>query len=162
VTHRRRVAFIKPSYWLLIDDLAGVAQHSIDLRFQFAPIDVAVDAELWACAAGRNGTALWVRPFSTRPFEARVVAGEVDPIQGWTAPDYGEKIAAPALVYSTAGALPLRIVTLLFPAQSAATPRPIVSPLFDEQPVVVGLELSDLAQTIRFGADDVVVGRTNG
>src|SRR4029453_7518650 len=36
VVHRRRVLFIKPRYWMVIDDLVGAARHRIDLGFQFA------------------------------------------------------------------------------------------------------------------------------
>ena len=36
VRHRRRVIFVKPAFWILIDDLAGRARHRIDLAFQFA------------------------------------------------------------------------------------------------------------------------------
>ena len=34
VTHRRRVLFVKPRFWVLVDDLDGTAEHRVDLRFQ--------------------------------------------------------------------------------------------------------------------------------
>jgi len=42
VTHRRRVLWAKPDYWVIVDDLDGAAEHTIDVRYQFAPIDMAL------------------------------------------------------------------------------------------------------------------------
>ena len=39
VVHRRRVIFVKPGYWILVDDLSGAARHQIDLTFQFGSVE---------------------------------------------------------------------------------------------------------------------------
>ena len=124
VTHRRRVLFVKPRYWLLIDDLEGAAHHRIELRFQFAPMRVTTDSELWARAVSSGGPGLWLRAFAATRSERKVVEGGIDPIQGWIAPDYGERLPAPVLVYSAAVPLPLRVVTLLFPTENAGAASP--------------------------------------
>ncbi len=48
--HRRRVVFVKGSYWIVVDDLEGDGEHQVDLQFQFAPLEVHVDPTLWARA----------------------------------------------------------------------------------------------------------------
>jgi hypothetical protein len=40
VTCRRRAIFVKPHYWLLIDDVDGSAPHQVEVAFQFAPMRV--------------------------------------------------------------------------------------------------------------------------
>ena len=79
VTHRRRVLWIKPRYWIIIDDLGGAATHDVELRFQFAPIEVTLDPALWARAHTASGPGLFIHPFSTAPLTAEVVAGGMSP-----------------------------------------------------------------------------------
>ena len=118
VTHRRRVLWIKPRYWIIIDDLAGAATHDVELRFQFAPIDVAVDPALRARALAPSGTGLFLQPFSTAPLTAEVIAGGMSPAAGWISRDYGQREPAPLLVYRATTRLPLRIATLLLPVEA--------------------------------------------
>ena len=55
VVHRRRVIFVKPGYWILVDDLSGAARHQVDLTFQFAPLDVALGpSPVGACRRRRT------------------------------------------------------------------------------------------------------------
>jgi hypothetical protein len=152
VRHRRRVMWIKPWYWVVVDDLSGAADHAVELRFQFAPMEVTVTPALWARARGARGHGLLVRPFSTARLRADVLLGEPDPIQGWIAPDYGLRRPAPALVYSTTARLPLRIATLLLPIEDPSAEPPPVSMLLGEGPGAVALRLEDRGETVRFGA----------
>jgi hypothetical protein len=66
IVHRRRILFVKPRYWILVDDLVGTSKHQVDLTFQFAPLQVALGPDRWARVETPRGHALWVRPF-TRP-----------------------------------------------------------------------------------------------
>src|SRR5207253_1361162 len=116
VVHRRRILFVKPRYWIIVDDLEGAAEHRLDLRFQFAPVEVSVDPTLCARAHRPDARGLLVRPLSTVPLKGEVREGEVDPREGWISPDYGQRRPAPMLVYSAVTRLPNRIVTLLLPA----------------------------------------------
>jgi hypothetical protein len=125
VRHRRRVLFVKPRYWVLVDDLEGDGRHHVEVRFQFGPVEVGLERDLWARAWGaRRG--LLVRPFSTVPLEGSVRRGASQPMEGWASPDYGQFQPAPALVYSAEASLPLRVVTLLLPCANPAAPPPIV------------------------------------
>jgi uncharacterized heparinase superfamily protein len=154
VVHRRRVVFARAGYWLLVDDLEGAAEHRVELRFQFRPMEVEVDPTLWARARGANGRELLVRPFSAAPLKARVCEGDLVPIQGWVSPEYGQRRPAPALIYSTVTSLPLRIVTLFLPAARPIASPPVVTPLFDEHDTPVGLVFEDDDEHIRF-ADSI-------
>ncbi len=130
--HRRRVVFVKGSYWIVIDDLEGDGEHQVDLQFQFAPLEVHVDPTLWARARGRTGTELLVRPFASSPI-------------------YGRRVPAPLLVYSTVTTLPLRVLTLLLPSAGPRAAAPAVSSVIDASGAPVGLVLEDAGERIAFG-----------
>jgi hypothetical protein len=133
VTHRRQVRFVQRRYWVLIDDFEGATEHTIDLCFQFAPIEVRVDAGLWTRARvdGGAGTGLLLRPWATAPLKVEVHEGELEPRRGWVSPDYGVRQPAPLVRYATVAHLPLRVVTLLFPTDDIAVepPRPVLHEL---------------------------------
>ena len=149
--HRRRVVFVKGSYWIVIDDLEGDGEHQVDLQFQFAPLEVHVDPTLWARARGRTGTELLVRPFASVALKASVHTGELDPMRGWISPIYGRRVPAPLLVYSTVTTLPLRVLTLLLPSAGSRAAAPAVSSVIDASGVPVGLVLEDAGERIAFG-----------
>jgi len=148
VAHRRRVLFVKPRYWVIVDDLEGAAEHRLDLRFQLAPMEVSLDPDLWARARRRDGRGLLIRPFAAVPLKAEVREGEVNPPQGWVSPDYGQRRPAPALVYATVTRLPLRIVTLLLPVEDVSAPPPAVSLLLAGGSVPAGLAFEETGEQV--------------
>jgi hypothetical protein len=155
VVHRRRVVFVKSKYWVIADDLTGTGEHSVDVRFQFAPIDVSLDERQQATARGRSGCGLLIRPFSNVALGARVCVGVVSPMQGWISTEYGHREPAPVLVYSAMTDLPLRIITVLVPVADQ-TELPLITPLFDPDrgaaPIGVTFDNGD-----RVWFDDVAV-----
>lgn len=157
VTHRRRVLFAKGRYyWVVVDDLEGGAEHRLDLRFQFAPMEVTLGLDEWARARAADGRELRIRAFATTPLAAHVAVGEVGSMQGWVSPNYGRRHPAPMLRYTTVGLLPLRIVTLLLPVDCVLA-APQAASMVDGG---ISLVFEDDAQeTIRIGEQDIVVDR---
>jgi uncharacterized heparinase superfamily protein len=158
VVHRRRVLFVKPRYWVVVDDLDGSDRHRVELRFQFAPLRVTLDADLWARAHRPGGSGLLLRPFTTVPLEGGLHEGNLDPIQGWLSLHYGRRQPAPVLVYSAVARLPLRVVTLLLPVREPS-PAPVVSALEGGGPGPDGLLFEASRETVRFDADGFSMGR---
>lgn len=150
VVHRRRVLFVKPRYWVVVDDLEGAAKHRVELRFQFAPMQVTADPALWAQARGPEGHGLLIRPFATVPLEADIIEGALAPIQGWIAPDYGQRRPAPLLLYWVVAKLPLRILTLLLPIECPLASPPAISALAADGPGPVGLVFESSQERVRF------------
>jgi len=134
VVHRRRVLFVKPRYWVLVDDLHGAARHQVEVRFQFAPLTVCMDPSGWVRALGCQGHGLLIRAFTTVPLKTILHEGQLAPIQGWYSPDYGQRRPAPVLVYSTEPQLSCRIVTLLVPVETAFAHPPAVFPVLTDNP----------------------------
>src|SRR5262249_40229838 len=143
VTHRRRVLFVKPGYWMVVDDIDGRAEPAVELRFQFAPIEGAVGPDLWARARVSGGSGLFLRPFAATPLKAEIHEGELLPIQGWVSPDYGQRRPAPVLIYSASARLPVRIMTVLIPTENPLDSPPTVSPLAGEARGLAGVVFRD-------------------
>jgi uncharacterized heparinase superfamily protein len=159
VGHRRRVIFVKPGYWILVDDLTGSARHQLDLTFQFAPLPVVLGAHPWARAETPNGRVLWVCPFPFGPVQPALKCGEVSPISGWISEGYGARRAAPMLIYSFGVSLPWRIVTLLLPDRQGLTSPPSVRAIYDDAGQPTGVAFDRPRRIVRFNDRAVSVER---
>ena len=159
VSHRRRVLFVKPHYWVIVDDVDGSAEHRIELGFQFAARQAEVRPDLWACVHGAGGRGLLLRPWATVRLRAEVRVGEVSPIRGWVSPDYGQRRPAAMLTYSAVTRLPVRILTLLWPTMNSLGVTPAVGPLVDDAHQLVGLVFEDGGGSVRFGDDELIIAR---
>jgi hypothetical protein len=156
VRHRRRVLFVKPRHWVVVDDLRGAAAHRVELRFQFAPVRLELDAGGWARALGTHGHALLVRTFSAVALDLEVRRGGRCGAGGWVSRDYGHREPAPALVCTATACLPLRLVTLLIPLRDGAGTPPAVTVAadlsaieFDDgERIVIGDELAPVTAGI--------------
>ena len=157
VRHRRRVLFVKPRFWILVDDLTGSAEHDVEIRFQFATRHVEPREGSWVAVRGRRGEGLWVAPFSTAPISARVVEGELNPPQGWVSSHYGRKHPAPILVYATRRTLPARIVTLLLPAERLQATPPRVTVTHGADGRTMSLRLHDSNEVVHVTDDALTV-----
>ena len=117
VRHRRRVLFVKPDYWVVVDDFMGTGVHSCETRFQFGPGQVDLE---------NSGRAVAVRPWGVLEIlqlepecESDLVVGQENPIRGWVSAGYGHREPAPSLRFQKKGELPLRLCAILVPLQSA-------------------------------------------
>jgi len=160
VTHRRRVLFVKPRYWVVVDDLAGAAEHAIAVLFQFAPMEVSIEPDLWVrVSAGEAAGGLLVRSFASVPLKCELREGEQSPIQGWVSRDYGVRDPAPVLICSAVGRLPMRIATVLWPVGDPGLAPPAVSPLMGLGLAPCGLIVGTEGEIVRFAEPEFVLER---
>ena len=160
VSHRRRVLFVKPEYWVVVDDLTAADVHEIELLFQFAPGELRLGKDGWAVSADAQGRGLALRAFSSVPLHAAVHSGQVDPIRGWVSPDYGLRAPAPQLGYSAVTRLPLRVVSLLLPQASDEQDLPDVTLV--ESDGHLSLVIDGGRETVRVDDRQVSVERAGG
>ncbi len=140
VRHRRGVILTRaPGFCVVVDDLGGAGEHHLDLRFQLAPMPVAVTGDQWVRAGMPGAEGLLIRAFSTVTVKATVAEGDLEPRRGWIAPVYGVQMPAPMLVYSLVAALPVRLVTILLPTDCGIDPSSIAPIVRDG--VLTGLSL---------------------
>jgi hypothetical protein len=147
VRHRRRVLFVKPSYWVVVDDLIGKDEHTVELRFQ---LTTGPALHGLAACARRGSAALWIVPASSAALEAVVREGAQEPLDGWRSPAYGRREAAPVLIYRMRTRLPLRVATLLMPS-GRADACPSVVPIHSHaNGPIAGLWLIDRQERVVF------------
>jgi hypothetical protein len=157
VVHRRRVLFLKPRFWVVIDDLTGSAEHAVALRFQFASRRIQAVADRWVAAYGRRG-GLWAGVFSAVPVQLQVREGVTDPApEGWISTHYGRRQPAPMVTYSARAKFPLRIATLLLPVEQVSGRPPAVTPGYAEDGRLTTLSLVDSGEQIRFDDERIVI-----
>jgi hypothetical protein len=164
VIHRRRVVFVRPDYWILIDDLQGEGHHVCDLQFQFAPGEVNLLSPQHVVAKRPWGRLeLWQ---ANRDCAADLVSGQEQPIRGWVSFGYGHRVAAPSLRFRYQGRTPVRLCTLVVPVSAGEmvieqTRDP------DAEMLVLHLQLPHVRDVIEipesFGeSGEIRVQRTNG
>jgi hypothetical protein len=158
VVHRRRVVFVKPCCWIVVDDLIGEGTHSAEWLFQFAPVPVSLVSGFSARADLPGGEVLWVVPLSTTKLRASVHTGETAPIRGWVSPDYGRRVPAPMLVYSATAPLPIRHLTVLVPERRPSATPPSLDPIFDRDGRPTGVRVTSACLTVHFD-QHVVIAR---
>ena len=156
VTHRRRVAFIDSRYWVIVDDLDGAHIHRVEVRFQFDRIPVRATDRSWVTASPDGREGLLVRAFGSASLQTEIRAGQREPLEGWVSPDYGCMEPAPALIYSAATYLPLRVLTLLWPAENVDK-TPAVDVMYDVHRRPFGITLRDRGETVMFTDDEPVI-----
>ena len=77
VTCRRRVIFVKPDYWLIVDDLDGASSHHVEVTFQFAPaMRVTLGPQSWVRAETPGGRVLWMLSVASSPVQTSLKCGE--------------------------------------------------------------------------------------
>jgi len=166
VTHRRRVMFVKPDYWVIVDDVEftkdekrGSDPYRVELGFQFAPMFVAVVRDRWARAVTPAGNTCWIGSFAPAPVKAQVKNGELAPIRGWISTDYGQRTPAPQLVFSASALLPWRSITMLIPQRGNRLGVPSIEPIFDDHNLPIGVALENSRESIFVDESDIFRSR---
>jgi hypothetical protein len=152
------VIFVKPGYWLVVDDLQGGAEHQIEVTFQFAPdVRMASGPEPWIRAETRRGHTLWLLPVASTRVETVICCGELDPPRGWVSSDYGQREPAPAVVFSATARLPWRAMTILVPVAGPSAEPPAVATLHDAHGRPSGVRFNAPERSVHFNDESVTV-----
>jgi uncharacterized heparinase superfamily protein len=125
IIHRRKIIFVKPDYWLVLDEVQGFGQHRLDWFYHLMPqakteLDV-VSGKLY-CEIGQAG--LVIEPLSPDEIDMknRLITGDKIEYQGWVSLESGQKEPAPVLNYCCNVEVPLRFGTLLYPHKADQSP----------------------------------------
>lgn len=127
VIHRRRLLFVAPESWLIVDDLRGSGEHKVDFSFHFAP-----DLEVSNIERVEDGLLVRAEPedFALHLFAGRLIQsvklirGDTAPPGGWASRGYGRKQPCSLLRVTLAGLMPAVVLTYLVRADSHARHGP--------------------------------------
>jgi len=117
--------FVKPDYFWIVDEIEGVGRHLIESFWHLPPqaLVAARPQGLEVRAPGADLTMLWVDDFAER----ELWAGVEQPVQGWSSPRFGVRIAAPVVRCVTEQPTPCHFGVLLRPHSKVAGPSAAVS-----------------------------------
>lgn len=128
VVHRRRLIYIRPDYWIVLDDLLGRGKHDYEFLYHFAS-----DARLTIfgeenrgeidCRANIGDAGLQLMLYASAPLRASVECGQYEPIQGWSSQRYGERVPSPVLRASVREEAPVSMMSFLVPGKRSVESR---------------------------------------
>ena len=128
VTHRRWIAWVARRFWIVCDCLSGDGIHSLENFVHFHP-DVHVASTPNGTANGtpngdlglvrRDDVALTILLWGQQ--RIATYRGELDPIQGWYAPEFGLDQHSHVWGQQYQGRLPAWMGYVLWPGESAPT-----------------------------------------
>jgi hypothetical protein len=129
VSHTRHILFVKPDYWVMIDELQADAPHNYQLLFHTPP-EITVTPEPGnriILGTTPDGPSLHLIPADPDKVKANWVRGGEGPIQGWCASSsYNTKSPAMAVIYEVENSASTIIVSLLYPCSAGQTAEPIM------------------------------------
>jgi hypothetical protein len=103
--HRRRVAFVRPDYWVVVDDYAATdnGEHLAEAQFLVNAADGELDprtGEFVSTPAGPQGARIAVLPLFRVSGGARVVRGQTEPeVRGFVPAGFENLRPRPAVIY---------------------------------------------------------------
>jgi len=152
VTHTRRVLFLKPDYWIIVDSLSASdeAEHVYESLFHLDAEEAVLD-ELNAVTTMDPDTAnLTIVPAANDGITVEIVKGkEEDPVQGWANDPWRP---APTAIYTQTGSGTTWFAYALFPTRPGQVSPVSAVTSFNSSDSTFGLtvELDD-------GASDTVL-----
>lgn len=115
--HHRYILSLPGDVWFVLDRVTGEGVHSIESFIHFHPnvlCEVNSDRN-WQLTLGNIQMRLLLGESIHVPQE-HLVRGELEPIQGWYAPQFGRYLPVPVLILSCADPLPVTFGYALVPA----------------------------------------------
>jgi len=159
VVHRREVVFVKPSYWLVIDQLTGSGRHRYESLWHFDADEAQVDSAGPAVRTVDPGPNCLVAAAAQPGLEVKIVKGQTEPtVQGFIAaerwrpswkepnaqrPEHGKR-EVPTAVFALEAQLPARIAYVIHPYPDQQQPTVAIKDLSaGHGPVRVQITLPD-------------------
>jgi len=99
IVHRRRVLFIKPMYWMVVDTLtpSDEEEHFYESTFHLDAAEAVVDSKTKAVRTQNSaGANLTILPLGDEGLSVRIISGQEKPfVQGWLPRQHGLTGAEP-------------------------------------------------------------------
>jgi len=136
VTHNRRVFFVKPEYWIVVDTLtpSDDQQHSYESMFHLDAERAEVDEQSKSVrTVNADAANLAIIPMADSGLSVRIVSGQEKPIvQGWMPSGGYDVRPIPTPIFGKSGSGPVTLAYALYP-----TPKGGKCPVTGVEPVKV-------------------------
>jgi hypothetical protein len=130
VGHTRRILFVKPDYWLMVDALRASGPHTYQILYHAAPdVVVTVEPDRRAILRARlqpgptagniaRSVSVCLVPSEPDLVTVTCLTGSEDPIQGWYSAGFDHKTPATTVIYEHRGQASTTLATLLYPCRT--------------------------------------------
>jgi hypothetical protein len=110
---RRRIVFIKPFYWLLVDEFDCKGEHTFSQNFHFSPGEIKLDNSTKSCfTENLNEANLHLIPINSTPFTAVVKEGNISY-------EYNQYEKNKCVHYEAKSTGPTALMQLIYPQRPA-------------------------------------------
>jgi hypothetical protein len=132
VVHRRRVLFVKPDLFLVVDDLVALdeREHEAEVQFLLNAEGADLDAASHVAISHHdtNQPAIAIIPLQTDGLRSRIAQGETEPtVRGFIPKGFEKLEPAPAILYTASFAKQMTRAWLLVPFQGESVPVRLVT-----------------------------------
>jgi len=117
VIHMRWILFVKPDYWVVVDELQASTPHNYQWLFHTHP-EIVVSAgpeNRVILGATPEAARLYLIPADPQNIKVSWLAGSETPIQGWYSMGYHSKTPSTVVIYERENSLSTVLTTLLYP-----------------------------------------------
>jgi hypothetical protein len=120
VIHKRRILFVKPDYWIMVDEIRAIDLHDYQLLFHTPPEIVVKmeDDQKVILGTESNHTRLCLLPVNSRDIKVQWLCGAEKPIQGWYSMDHHLKVPSTTVIYEKKNCRSTTFATLLYPVET--------------------------------------------
>jgi hypothetical protein len=167
VTHRRRVLFVKPAFWIVADDFVASdeKEHAAEAQFLLDADSAEIDEQtMTAAGTGRRGR-LAVIPLHTEDLSLRVAHGETEPeVRGFLPEGFERLRPVPALLYTRRFVGSATVAYALVPFDGPKTPAYVTGDVLHVQDQsyrlkITGTRLAILDAEHPFDIEEPALGR---
>jgi hypothetical protein len=147
VMHTRRVLFVKPDYWLIVDEIKAPTRHDYQLLFHAHPdIDISsTNDNTVVLSGGDNSACLLMKPLEPNTVELDLQIGTKNPIQGWYSVKPHLKYPSTTVIYERKSCAYAVMTTLLYPCASTQAGTHVgIEPLDVKGPKAVAVAVDTL------------------
>ena len=160
VKHTRQVFFVKPDYWVLVDEINASRPYSYEILFHAPPgvnvKEVGNKQVILSKSDDRPG--LRIIPIDPGIVEVNWISGAVAPIQGWFSLDHLQKTQSNVVIYSCSNKESAILITVLYPYRPGQGMENVVL----ESLAVHGGEAKALGVVSTAGVDYLMFAKTEG
>jgi hypothetical protein len=161
IRHRRRILFVKPDFWILVDDYAGEggAVHDIESQFLINLPDAGIDEpslRVTALPEHDDAAGILIVPLTPAGLSVRIAKGETEPeVRGFMPRGFENLVPTPAALYSRRFSEQALDAYALVPFRGAAPPRVAVEPLETADGARIRLRVGDGERILRITATEL-------
>jgi hypothetical protein len=127
VKHTRHVLFVKPDYWMVVDEIEASHPYYYDLLFHAPPGITVKEAgnKQINFSKSEDGPGLRIIPAEPGNVEVSWVAGAEAPIQGWCSVGHLKKAPSQVVTYRCGNRESVLLMTVLFPYRCGQGKEPV-------------------------------------